>query len=83
MFIQSFLSKRSFRVRVGSALSELHEQEMGVPQGGILSPGLSCLEGYGLLLVCGLFCSVCGGKSLNRVERVVQLCVNSVSRLSV
>ena len=28
-FIQSFLLERSFRVRVGSTLSELHEQEMG------------------------------------------------------
>ena len=27
--IQSFLSERSVRVRVGSTLSELHEQEMG------------------------------------------------------
>ena len=29
-FIQSFLSERSFRVRLGCTLSELHEQEMGV-----------------------------------------------------
>ena len=35
-FIQSFLSEHSFRVRVGSTLSELHEQEMGVLQGSIL-----------------------------------------------
>ena len=33
-FIQSFLSERYFKVRV----SELHEQEIGVPQGSILSP---------------------------------------------
>ena len=39
-FIQSFLCERSFKVRVGSTLSELHEQEMGVPQGSILSPAL-------------------------------------------
>ena len=36
-FIQSFLSECSFRVRVGSTLSELHKQEMGVLQGSILS----------------------------------------------
>ena len=30
-FIQSFLSERSFRIREGSTLSELHEQEMGGP----------------------------------------------------
>ena len=43
-FIQSFLSKRSFRVRVGSTLSELHEQEVGVPQGRILSPTLFSIK---------------------------------------
>ena len=35
-FIQSFLSGRSFRVRVGFTLSVLYKQEMGVPQGNIL-----------------------------------------------
>ena len=43
-FIQSFLLERSFRVRVGSTLSELHEQEMGVPQGSILSPALFSIK---------------------------------------
>ena len=43
-FIQSFLSERSFKVRVGSTLSELHEQEMGVPQGSILSPDLFSIK---------------------------------------
>ena len=43
-FIQSFLSGRFFRVRVGSALSKLHEQEMGVPQGSILSPALFSIK---------------------------------------
>ena len=32
LFIQSFLSEHPFRVRVGSTLSELHEQKMGVLQ---------------------------------------------------
>ena len=43
-FIQSFLSECSFRVRVGSTLSELHEQEMGVPQGSILSSALFSIK---------------------------------------
>ena len=43
-FIQSFLSERYFKVRVGSTLSELHEQEMGVPQGSILSPALFSIK---------------------------------------
>ena len=43
-FIQSFLWERSFRVRVGSTLSELHEPEMGVPQSSILSPALFSIK---------------------------------------
>ena len=35
--IENFLSDRKFRVRVGSTLSEEYKQEMGVPQGGVLS----------------------------------------------
>ena len=37
-FIKSFLNFRSFQVKVGSHLSEFHEQEEGVPQGSVLSP---------------------------------------------
>ena len=40
LFIQNFLSDRQFQVRVGTTLSDVHEQEMGVPQGSILSPAL-------------------------------------------
>ena len=35
--ITQFLKDRSFMVRVGSILSDPHPQEMGVPQGSILS----------------------------------------------
>ena len=37
MYIQNFLSTRVFRVCLRSLYSNLHEQEMGVPQGSILS----------------------------------------------
>ena len=43
-FIDRFLSHRLFQVRAGSALSDTYEQEMGVPQGSILSPVLFSLE---------------------------------------
>ena len=35
--IEDFLSGRSFRVKVGGTKSDFYEQEMGVPQGGVLS----------------------------------------------
>ena len=44
MFIQNFLSKRDFRLRLGSAYSDIHGQEMGVPQGSILSVMLFILK---------------------------------------
>ena len=43
-FISSFLNDRHFRVRIGAILSDEYEQEMGVPQGCILSVTLFCLK---------------------------------------
>ena len=89
-FIKSFLSERFFRVRVGSTLSELHKQEMGVPQGSILSPALfsikinnivkAVLKGTDCSLFVDDFALCVSGKMLNRVERAMQLCVNSVPK---
>ena len=39
-FLQSFLSHRHFRVRVGGHLSNSFPQENGIPQGGVLSVAL-------------------------------------------
>ena len=86
-FIQSFLSERSFGVRVGS---ELHEQEMRVPQGSILSPALfnikinnifkAVLKGTDCSLFVDNFALCVSGKTLNGMERAMQLCVNSVQK---
>ena len=40
LFIQSFLEDRTMQVRIGSTLSDLYDQEQGVPQGSILSISL-------------------------------------------
>ena len=39
-FIKNFLTARTFQVRIGSTLSDLKNQEEGVPQGSILSTTL-------------------------------------------
>ncbi len=44
IFISKFLANRQFRVRVGCSLSDLYKQEMGVPQGGVLSVLLFVLK---------------------------------------
>ena len=43
-FILNFLADREFQVRVGSTLSDPHEQEIGVPQGSILSVTLFSIK---------------------------------------
>jgi len=44
MFIQGFLMNRQFQVRLGSHMSNIFKQEMGVPQGSILSVTLFALK---------------------------------------
>ena len=44
LFISNFLKNRNFKVRVGSTLSDSSEQEMGAPQGSILSVTLFSLK---------------------------------------
>ena len=43
-FISGFLNDRHFRVQIEALLSDEFEQEMGVPQGCILSVTLFCLK---------------------------------------
>jgi hypothetical protein len=49
--ISQFLSNRLFRVRVGSHLSDVYQQEMGVPQSSILSVTLFILK-MNLIVQC-------------------------------
>ena len=75
---------------MGSTLSELHEQEMGVPQGSILSPAFfsikinniakAFLKGTDCFLFVDDFALCVSGKTLNRVERAKQLCVSSIQK---
>ena len=90
MFVQNFLEGRNFQVRVGTTLSDLHEQEMGVPQGSILSPALFSIKINNIVKSVtsdtdsSLFvddfelCAV--GATYPGVQRHLQLCVNKVQQ---
>ena len=72
----------------GSTLSDTYDQEIDVPQGSILSPGLLCLEinnivqsvvkGSEASLFIDDFALCIHAKSLPHLERLMQPCVNSV-----
>lgn len=89
-FISNFLSNREFRVRVGSTLSDAQPQEMGVPQGSILSVTLFIVKINSIVTVLPQsnslqyslfvddFSISCSGRTTNFVQRQLQLAVNKV-----
>ena len=92
IFVQNFLSNREFKVRVGSTLSEAHNQEQGVPQGSILSATLFSLKINNIVkcLNPGVDCSlyvddflICyRSKNMNTIERQLQLTLNKIQKWS-
>lgn len=89
-FIQHFLDDRTFQVRLGSVLSDTHKQEMGVPQGSVLSVTLfsikinsisRCLEPD---VTCSLYVddfAICYRSSyLPVAERRLQLCLSKLQK---
>ena len=87
-FIESFLADRAMQVRVGSTLSDLYDQEQGVPQGGVLSTTLfnikindivKCLDN---LTDCSLyvddFCICFRSKSMRTIVRHLQQNLNKI-----
>ena len=90
VFIANFLKNRSFCVRLHSTLSEPFSQEMGVPQGSILSPLLFNLKvnnivkavkpGMESSLFVDDFSISAKGKTLAGIERQLQLCINELQK---
>jgi len=89
-FISNFLSDREFNVRVNSTYSDIQEQEMGVPQGSILSVTLFSIKINSLAKILNdniegslyvddfLICY--RGKNMNNIERQLQLCLNKIEK---
>ena len=90
IFISNFLQDRSFKVRVVSTFSDSHPQEMGVPQGSILSVTLFSVKINSITqcLKPGVDCSlyvddfqVCYRSSnMSIIERQLQLCLNKLQQ---
>ena len=87
-FIKSFLEDRTIQVRVGSTLSDLYDQEQGVPQGAILSTTLfnvklndivNCLDyKTDASLYVDDFCICFRSKNMRTIERHLQQCLNRI-----
>ena len=91
-FIDSFLKDRKFQVRLGSTLSDSHVQEMGVPQGSILSPTCFSIKINNIVksirenIMCSLyvddFLIAFRSKHMTTMERQLQLNLNKLQKWS-
>ena len=91
-FLSDFLMDRSFNVRVGNILSDDFVQEMGVPQGSILSVTLfslkinnivDCLQsGVKCFLYVDDFLICYSSCSMPIIERCLQQCLNRLKNWS-
>jgi len=89
LFINNFLSHRQFQTRIGTASSEWHSQEEGVPQGSVLSCCLFALaiDGITTCLPHGVKCSLyvddfmiyTTAARLQSAERRLQQAINNVA----
>jgi len=92
-FIANFLRHRQFKVRVGSTFSDTYDQEMGVPQGSILSVTLFSIKINSIAnalkdavegsLYVDDFIICYRSKNMNSVERKLQLCLNNIHQWSI
>jgi len=88
-FIEGFFKNRQFSVLLGACLSGLFDQEMGVPQGSVLSVTLFALKINSILKVisAGVECSlyvddfliVYRSKYIYIIERHLQRSLNTLS----
>ena len=90
IFIKGFLEHRSFRVRLGQTLSDTYEQEMGVPQGSIMSVTLFLLKINSIAKIIDQdidgslfvddFSIICSSPNMSSIEEKLQKCLNKIEK---
>jgi len=87
-FIRSFLTNRTFQVRIGPCLSLIRRPENGTPQDSVLSPILFTIMVNGLLdlisspsaLYADGFCLWESGSNIKQLEHLCQKSLSKVNR---
>ena len=89
-FIKAFLTDRKFQVRIGTTLSDIQQQEEGVPQGSILSVTLFNIKinsitnylnpGVDSYLYVDDFCITSKSKYIRTAERQLQQSINKINK---
>ena len=88
VFVENFMRDREFNVRIGTTMPDNFIQEMGIPQGSIISPTLFNLK-INSITKCLLqnvepslyvddFLISYRSKNLNSIERKLQLCLRNL-----
>ena len=90
IFIQNYLQDRRFRVRMGEVFSEEKQQEMGLPQGSVLSVMLFNIKinyivkninsGTNCALYVDNFLICYRARNMNHIERQLQICLDKLHK---
>ena len=93
LFISEFLNDRSLKLREGSTHSDSFEQEMGVPQGSILSPTLFSIKINSLANTISMgtegslyvddFLICYKAKNMDHVEHQLQRCLSKIEQWAI
>ena len=89
-FISKFVSNRKFSVRIGGTLSDIYDQEEGVPQGSILSVTLFSLKINSIIgcllqdIECSLYVDdflICyRAKHMCSIEKQLNICLDRLQK---